>query len=152
MYRTVHPRRRRRREDRVPALFAVLVYAALLLVVNVAPSWEAVPFFTSDAASVFALVNVSLVASLVAQTVYLVDDNPRLLALGAYVISLINVVLIVQTWKVFPFDFGTLDASWAQATRMVLAGCFAWALYTAARAAVRLVRGRNAPRLAATRA
>lgn len=150
MHRSVRARRRRS-DGRVSYLVGLAVYGGLLVLVNVRPSWEALPFLTSAAEPIVALLNLALIVGLVAQAVYVVDDSARLRAVVSYLVSLVYLVLLAQAWTVFPFDFGSDGDAWASATRMVIAGLFAWAFVSACRAAVRVVRGRQAPRLAASR-
>lgn len=143
--------RRRRSDGRASYLVGLAIYGGLLVLVNVRPSWEALPFLTSGAAPIIELLNLALILSLVAQAVYVVDDTARLRAAAAYVLSLLYFVVLAEAWRIFPFDFGDDGDAWATTTRALLAALIVWALARACRAAVRLVRGRTGPRLAASR-
>jgi hypothetical protein len=98
----------------------VLVNVALLYAVNIWPGWEAVPFLTADTASVLALVNLSIVANLAANAVYLVYDVAWLKALGTILTTTVGMITLVRIWQVFPFDFGSSSINWQLATRILL--------------------------------
>jgi hypothetical protein len=136
----------------MPYLVGVLMYAVLLVVLNVRPGWEAAPFLTDAAAPVIELLNLAIIGALVAQAVSVVDENPRVRAIASYGISLLCLAAVAQLWTLFPFDFGSWGEGWPTATRMVLVALFAWAFICACRSAVRLVCGRRMPRLAACHA
>ncbi len=85
---------------------AVLVNAALLYLVNVAPGWQAVPFLTEATEQVIGVVNLSLWAGVVANLAYLAADPRWLRALGELVTTVISLVVMVRMWQVFPFAFG----------------------------------------------
>ena len=150
MYRSTRTRRRRS-DGRSSYLVGLAIYGGLLVLVNVRPSWEAMPFLTSGAAPIIELLNLALILSLIAQAVYVVNDSARLRAAAAYVLSLLYFVVLAETWNAFPFDFGDQVDAWTTVTRMLLAGLSVWAVLRACRAAVRIVRGRTGPRLAASR-
>lgn len=67
---------------RVGYAFGILAGAVGLLLINVWPGWEALPFLTADTADVLWLVNVTLLAGIVANLVYLGYDPPWFAALG----------------------------------------------------------------------
>ena len=98
----------------------VLANVALLYAVNIWPGWEAVPFLTADTASVLALVNLSIVANLAANAVYLVYDVAWLKALGTILTTTVGMITLVRIWQVFPFDFGSSSINWQLATRILL--------------------------------
>lgn len=98
----------------------VLVNVALLYAVNIWPGWEAVPFLTADTASVLALVNLSIVANLAANAVYLVYDVAWLKALGTILTTTVGMITLVRIWQVFPFDFGGSSINWQLVTRFLL--------------------------------
>lgn len=150
MYRSTRTRRRRS-DGRASYLVGLVVYGGLLVLVNVRPGWESVPFLTSNAGTIIELLNLALILSLVAQAVYVLDDSPRLRAAARYVLALLYFVVLAETWNTFPFDFGTQGDAWVTTTRLVLAALIAWCVVRACLAAVRLVRGRTGPHLAASR-
>lgn len=145
-------RPRRRTDARATYVVGLGLNAGLLVLINVVPGWEAVPFLTPGAEPAIALLNLALIGELVAQSMSMVDERLRLRALASYAISLLCMAAVAQLWVAFPFDFGSAQEAWAGATRMVLVGLFGWAVLSACRAAVRVVRGRRAPRLSASHA
>ena len=152
MHRQRPTRRRRRHDERVPAIASVLVLAAMLVALNVMPGWEALPVLTPAAESAVALVNLALIVLLVSRAVGLVEPSPRLRAGARYVVALIGMALIAQVWTTVPLDFGDAPEPWVSAMRLVLAGLFAWAVLVGARSAVAIVRGRRVVRLSASHA
>lgn len=150
MHRSVRTRRRRS-DGRASYLVGLAIYGGLLVLVNVQPSWEALPFLTPAAEPVVATLNLALILSLVAQAVYVVDDSARLRAAAAYVLSILYFVVLAEAWNAFPFSLGDDGEAWATTIQMVLAGLMAWAALRACRAAVRIVRGRAGPRLSPSR-
>lgn len=106
---------------RVGYFVAVGVNAAMLFAVNTWPGWDVLPFLTGETEQVIGWVNASIVVSLVANLVYLLDDRRWLRALGDIVTTGVGIVAMVRLWQVFPFDFdaGTLD--WALVARILLA-------------------------------
>jgi len=57
---------------------AILFSTALLVVLNGAPGWQAIPFLTGDTGQVLWLVNLCLAAGIAANLVYLAYDPPWL--------------------------------------------------------------------------
>jgi predicted membrane protein len=99
---------------------AAVVNAALVYAVNVWPGWQTLPFLNQDTSHVLGLVNLSLVAGLVANLVYLANDAPWLRSLGELVTTGIGLAALVRFWQVFPFDFGGSSFEWALLARFVL--------------------------------
>lgn len=85
--------------------FTILFMLAVLVAANVWPGWEAVPFLSDEVPSVLGLVNLSLVATVVANGLYVVADPRWLVAAAEVVLSAISVAVAWQVVTVFPFDF-----------------------------------------------
>jgi hypothetical protein len=102
--------------------FAVVFSAAMLVVLNVAPGWQAIPFLTSDTTQVLWLVNLSIAAGIVANLVYLAYDPPWLKSLGDLATTGIGLAAAIRVWQVFPFD---LPAGWSAGVRTLLVICIA---------------------------
>jgi CHASE1-domain containing sensor protein len=97
---------------------AAVLNAVLLYLINVRPGWRAVPFLTEDTTRVLVVVNLSLVAGIVANLLFVLYDPPRWKALGDLVTTSISLVVLFRIWAVFPFAF---DASqWTLLARTVL--------------------------------
>ena len=99
---------------------AIFLNAAALAAVNIWPGWHVVPFLTPDMALVLPLVNASIISSLIADAVYLVDDAPWLRELGNLVTTAIGAVALVRMWQVFPFDFADAAVDWAFVVRTLI--------------------------------
>ena len=112
-------RRPSRAARRAGYVVAALVNAVLLILANVSPGWQAVPFLTDAMERVIALVNLSFAASLAANLLYLVADPRWFRALGELVTTLISLVVMVRVWQVFPFTFGDGD-TWRVLFRIAL--------------------------------
>ena len=97
---------------------AALVNALLLALTNTWPGWDAVPVLTGDTPRVLGLVNASLVASVVANLVYLLRDPPWLRAVGDLVTTSIGLAALVRIWQVFPFE---VEDGWRLVIRLLLA-------------------------------
>lgn len=142
----------RRRDERMPAIASVLGYTVILVLLNVVPGWQVVPFLTPAVDHAVSLANLALIVMLVSRAVALVEPSPRLRAAARYVVALICLALLAELWVTFPFQFGFEPESWASATRLVLGALFVLALVVGVRSAAGIVRGRTAPRLSASHA
>ena len=138
MYRDVsRPIRpaQRRNGSVVGHVVAEVWWLLVLFALNVLPGWHAVPFLDPSAGSVLWLVNLCIVARLVAHLFYLADGAGRFRPVGDYLIALLDVIVAAEVLVVFPFDFGTAGATWDTATRvLLLAGVVVSALRAAAAA------------------
>ena len=102
---------------RVGYCLAIGLSAALLIVLNGSPGWQAIPFLTSDTDQVLWLVNLSLAAGIAANVVYLAYDRPLVRPLGDLVTTGIGLATAVRIWQVFPF---TMSSGWSTAVRVLL--------------------------------
>jgi uncharacterized membrane protein YeaQ/YmgE (transglycosylase-associated protein family) len=105
---------------RVGYVFGILAGAVGLFLINVWPGWEAVPFLTADTAEVLWLVNITLVAGIVANLVYLGYDPPWFAALGNVVTTTVGLVAAVRLLQVFPVDFSGMSVDLTVLVRVVL--------------------------------
>ena len=96
---------------------AMLFSAALLVILNGSPGWQAIPFLTSDTAQVLWLVNLCLAAGIAVNLVYLAYDPPWLKSLGDLATTGIGLAAAIWIWQVFPFD---LSSGWSTAVRALL--------------------------------
>lgn len=114
---------------RVGYVIAVGVNSVLLVLVNAVPGWWAVPFVTADAAHVIVFVNLSLVVGIIVNSLNAVFDVRRLRVVGELVSSGVALVMFIQFWRVFPFDFAGASVDWALVVRVVvgfaIGGCIA---------------------------
>ncbi len=96
---------------------AIFFSAALLIILNGSPGWQAIPFLTSETGQVLWLVNLSLAAGIAANLVYLAYDPPWLKTLGDLVTTGIGLAAAIRIWQVIPF---ALSSGWSLAVRVLL--------------------------------
>ena len=96
------------------------VQVALLIVVNNLGEWDILPFITEEFNELVPYVNVSLVASIVVNAVYFAFDPRWFKSLGQAILNVISLVVIVQTYRIFPFDFSDSGFNWTAGTRICL--------------------------------
>jgi hypothetical protein len=99
---------------------AVLINLVIVYLLDVDPGWRAVPLLTDATTRVLGLVNLALVAGIVANLVYAVTDGPWVKRTGELISATISVVVLVQIWRVFPFDFGATTVPWGTFMRILL--------------------------------
>ena len=104
------------------------VNVLMLCLINGAPGWEAVPFLTGGISRVLLLVNLSLAAGVLVNSVRVIYDPRWFVALGDIVSTSIGVGALVRIWQVFPFDFTAYSADWALVMRVVLGFAFVGSL------------------------
>jgi hypothetical protein len=100
---------------------AAIACAVIWCLVNVAPGWAVVAFLTPQTEDVLWAVNLSLIASVAANLVYLAYDPVWFKAAGDMVTTAIGLVAALALWRVFPFDFSHYSFNWALVARIVLA-------------------------------
>jgi hypothetical protein len=123
-------RRRAPRGARVVGyLVAAAINAAFIWFLNVSPGWRWVAFLTEDFSRVVGVVSLSLMISLLINLVYLAVDPLWIKRLGDAVTAAVAVVVMLQLFQVFPFDFGS-GWDWAHTVlRVFLAfGCIGAAI------------------------
>jgi hypothetical protein len=130
---------------RVGYAIAVVINVALLVIVNESPGWEALPFLTDDFALVLGIVNASIVAGVVANSVYVVLDPPWLRALGDIITTGVGLAALVRLWQVFPVDFPPAFVDLDVVARWVLAIGIIGSVIGIVAAAARLVRALTPP-------
>lgn len=97
-----------------------LINAALLVLINVAPGWSAVPFLTGDMNKVLVWVDITILAGLLTNVGYTIRDSRRLVAGGGVLTAGLGLATLVRFWQVFPFDFGHSAVDWASLVRIAL--------------------------------
>lgn len=101
-------------------VLAILINGAFLYVINVWPSWHALPFLTPATDEVLPWINASIVASMVVNLCYLIFDRRWLKAIGDAAATSVALAATLQLWSVFPFDFGDTTVPWTLFTRLFL--------------------------------
>ena len=99
---------------------AIGVQTALLIVVNNLVEWDLLPFITEEFNDLVPYVNVSLVAGMLVNAASIAFDPRWFRSLTQVILNVISVVVIVQTYRIFPFDFSGSDFNWTALTRTIL--------------------------------
>src|SRR3712207_9138005 len=86
-------------------LAGAVVNAALLILVNVAPGWQAVPFLTAETARVLVWVDLALLAALLGHLIHLWRDPPLLTAANHLVGTALSLIAAVRLWQGVPVLF-----------------------------------------------
>lgn len=105
---------------RLGYVIAIGINLLLLYLINGSPGWQAVPFLTDATVLLLGLVNASLILAVAANLVYVLWDPRWLRALGDVATTSIGLAVMVRTWQVFPFDFGTPSVDWDLVARVAL--------------------------------
>ena len=101
-------------------LAAIVVNAILWVVVNVRPGWREAPFLTEGFVDVVWLINLSLLAGVAVNAVYLFFDPAWFTSIGQIGVSVIGLVASLRALTVFPFDFSAYAFDWALVARVLL--------------------------------
>lgn len=99
---------------------SLIVNGALLVLINAAPGWQAVPFLTPATSQVIGLVNVVLILNLIVNASYLVYDGRWLRALGDIVTTAVGLAVAVRILEVFPFAFHGSASFWSTVIKIAL--------------------------------
>lgn len=99
---------------------AVIVNGILLWVAHQLLDWGWPGFLTQDFDRLLPLLTVSFVVSMVVNTAYLARDRGRFRAFAEGFDAAIALVVSIQTWDVFPFDFTGYDHDWTWLARTLL--------------------------------
>lgn len=102
-------------------LIAVVVNAVMLVIVNNLLEWGWFSWLTEDFELILPILNISIVASIVANLVYVAYDANWFKSLIDTGLLAISLAVAIRTWQVFPFDFSTWEFDWAPVIRVVLA-------------------------------
>ena len=115
---------KRRRPSRGTRRFgygiAIVVQIALLVLVNNLVAWNVAPFITDEFTDLIPYINVSLAASMAVNALYFGFDPRWFKSLTTAILNVISLVVIVQTYRIFPFDFSGSSFNWAALTRTLL--------------------------------
>jgi len=110
---------RKRVARRAGYVVAAAVNAVLLYLINGRPGWDVLPFLTGDMAKALPLINLSLVAGIAVNLVYVIRDPRWLVAAGGVVTTGVGLAAVIRLWQVFPFDFAT-GSAWETIARILL--------------------------------
>jgi hypothetical protein len=99
---------------------AVIVNAVMLYVVHHLLEWRWPSFLTGRFEEVLPLMTVSLVASMIANVLFIGYDAGWFKSLANIVTTSIALAATVRILQVFPFDFTTMDRDWTVLMRVAL--------------------------------
>lgn len=120
---------------------SVIVNALLLWGINIWPGWQVVPFLTDGMTRVLDLINVSLIAGIIVNLVFVLVRNRAVMALGNLVVLGIGLAAVIRMWEVFPFDFGNSWSGWPVLVRVFLVLGIVGSIIGAVAEVVNLFRG-----------
>lgn len=104
-HRTLARPRPQRAARKFGYLIAITLNAVFFYLINVQPGWQVVPFLAPDTPLVLGLLNFSVIAAIVVNTVYLLYDAPWCKAVGDLLLAVIGLAVLERIWRVFPFTF-----------------------------------------------
>jgi hypothetical protein len=84
-------------------LLAITLNAGFFYLINVEPGWQVLPFLTAETPQVLGLLNFSVIAAVVVNTVYLLYDARWCKAVGDFLLAVIGLAVLERIWRVFPF-------------------------------------------------
>jgi hypothetical protein len=122
-------------------MVAIAVNIAMLVIANNILAWGWVPFLTADFEQVLWLINLSLLATIAVNVVYLAYDAPWFKSVCQIGLGGITIAVAVRTYQVFPFDFSDSQFNWEPVARFVIVLTVIGTVITTITALVRLARG-----------
>jgi hypothetical protein len=122
-------------------MVAIAVNIAMLVIANNILAWGWVPFLTADFEQVLWLINLSLLATIAVNVVYLAYDAPWFKSVCQIGLGGITIAVAVRTYQVFPFDFSASQFNWEPVARFVIVLTVIGTVITMITALVRLARG-----------
>lgn len=97
-----------------------MVNAIVLYVVDNVLEWDLLPFLTDDFTSVLPLLQLSLLATIAVNVVYLAYDQQTFRSVMQLGLSGISLAVVLRLYEVFPFDFSGYAPMWGTVARAVL--------------------------------
>jgi hypothetical protein len=114
---TTHPAISARR---VGYTVSMVINVIMLYVANNLLVWDLLPFLTTDFGRVLWLIDVSLIATILVNLVWIGYDVDWFKALCQIGLNLISAVVSIRMYQVFPFDFSDYEFGWAPIARIVI--------------------------------
>ena len=99
------------------AAFFNLVF---LVIVNNILEWGWFSWLTEDFETLLPVIRLSLLASIVVNSVYIMYDPKWFKALCEAGLVTISLIVAIRTWQVFPFDFSEYSFDWELLVRWIL--------------------------------
>ena len=101
-------------------VMAILFNLAFLFVANNLLGWDLIPFLTGDFARVLWIVNLSILATIVANLAYLWYDPAWFKSVCQICLGGISMLVSIRMLQVFPFDFSGSQFDWEPVARFLL--------------------------------
>jgi len=101
-------------------VLSIVINVAMLVIVQNLLEWGWPAFLTAEFAEVVPWISLSLVASIVANIIYQIDDSQIVKSVGQIAVNLISVWVTYTVLRVFPFDFSAYQFDYEVVTRVVL--------------------------------
>jgi hypothetical protein len=101
-------------------VLSIVINVAMLVIVQNLLEWGWPAFLTADFAEVVPWISFSLVASIVANIIYQINDSQIVKSVGQIAVNLISVWVTYIILTVFPFDFSGYQFDYEVVTRVVL--------------------------------
>ena len=105
---------------RVGYVISIAINVAMLIVVQNLLAWGWLPFLTAEFAEVVPWISLSLIASIVVNVVYQLDDSQIVKPVGQIGVNLISIWVTYTILRVFPFDFSAYAFDWEVVARVTL--------------------------------
>ncbi|MFZ0625261.1 MAG: hypothetical protein WAN34_02040 [Acidimicrobiia bacterium] len=99
---------------------AIGVNVVILVVANNLLDWGWLPFLTSDFANLLWLIDLSMLATIGINLIYIWYDPGWFKSCGQIVTNAMSIVVLARMLQIFPFDFSETAFDWSMITRAVL--------------------------------
>lgn len=101
-------------------LVGIAVSAAILYAANDLLKRDIVPFLTADFDQLLPIINASLVASIVVNSIWVLYDAMWIRSTGQILLNLASIGVLTLTFRVFPFDFSPYSFDWESLVKVTL--------------------------------
>lgn len=118
--RSAHRPRSTRVRTQVDCAVAIALNVVLLFVVNVWPTWRALPFVTDDALQAVVILNVAAIVAILLNVLCLTVEAGWLKPLTEFINAALALIFAMEVWRAFPFDFPPGSFDWELFARIVI--------------------------------
>jgi hypothetical protein len=127
-------------------VLSIAINVAMLFIVQNLLEWGWPAFLTDEFAEVVPWISFSLIASIIANIIYQIDDSQNVKSVGQIAVNLISVWVTYVVLTVFPFDFSGYQFDWEIVARVVLILAIVGAGIGALVEAIKLVSSMSDPK------
>lgn len=106
---------------RIGYSIAVAINLGLLHVAHRILPWGWPGFVTEDWNRVLPVVSLSLVTSIIANTIFFWFDRPWFTSMMNLITTAVGLIAAIRMWQVFPFDFAGYALDWTLPVRALIA-------------------------------